>query len=74
MKKHAILMILGCTLPILLIFILPFFGVSGYVSIFIFLVLMFGCHFLMLGSHGSHNEDNTANQSKKEDSHASHQH
>ncbi|OSZ77133.1 hypothetical protein CAP36_12010 [Chitinophagaceae bacterium IBVUCB2] len=79
MKKHSIMMIIGCTVPLLLIFLLPLFGVSRNISIFIFIVLMFGCHFLMIGRHGSHNghdnsnSDNT-NQNKKEDSHVSHQH
>ncbi len=67
-------MIIGCTLPLLLIFILPIFGITGNITILIFIAIMFGCHFLMIGSHGSHNEDEKTNQNKKEDSHASHQH
>ena len=76
MNKHTIMMIAGCTLPLLLIFILPLFGVSRNISIFIFIVLMFGCHFLMMGkhvSHGSHSENDNTNQDKK-DNQSSHQH
>lgn len=70
------MMIIGCTLPLLLIFILPLFGISGKASILIVIVLMFGCHILMMGGHGSHKGHDNANQDKnrKEDSHASHQH
>jgi hypothetical protein len=79
MNKHTLMMIIGCTVPLLLIFILPLFGVTRNISILIFIVLMFGCHFLMMGSHGSHKKNDNANQdstkqNKKEDSHASHQH
>ena len=73
MNKHSIMMIIGCTLPLLLIFILPLFGVSQNIAILIFIVVMFGCHFLMMGSRGSHKQDDKTNQNKKEDSHASHQ-
>ena len=44
-------MIIGCVVPMLLIFILPAFGVSGGVTLVIFIVSMFACHFLMLGHH-----------------------
>ena len=51
MKNHTIWMIIGCVVPMLLIFILPAFGVSNQVALVIFIVLMFACHFLMLGHH-----------------------
>tara|TARA_R110001599_G_C12275834_1_gene662338 strand:+ start:10255 stop:10434 length:180 start_codon:yes stop_codon:yes gene_type:complete len=47
-------MIIGCVLPLLLIFILPLFGVDSGVTLFIFIILMFGCHLLMMGGHGKH--------------------
>lgn len=47
-------MLIGCLLPIALIFILPLFGVSDGVIIFIFVLLMFGCHLFMLGGHADH--------------------
>ena len=41
MKNHMLWMIIGCVVPMLLIFILPAFGVSGGVTLVIFIVLMF---------------------------------
>jgi hypothetical protein len=52
--KHALWMILGCTLPLLLIFVLPLFGISGGVSLLIFIILMFACHLFMMRGHGKH--------------------
>ncbi len=54
MKNHGLWMIIGCTLPLLLIFILPLFGVSGGGLLFIFIILMFACHLFMMGGHGGH--------------------
>ena len=51
MNNHVLWMIIGCIVPMLLIFILPALGVSGGVTLVIFIVLMFACHFLMLGHH-----------------------
>ncbi|MDQ8195307.1 hypothetical protein QEH59_12780 [Coraliomargarita sp. SDUM461004] len=52
--KHGFFHLLGCLIPIALIFILPAFGLSSGMTFTIFLVLMFGCHFMMMGMHGSH--------------------
>lgn len=54
MKKHIIWMIIGCTVPLLLIFLAPSLGISGNVSFFIFIVAMFACHLLMPMHHGGH--------------------
>ena len=51
MRNHTLWMIIGCVVPMLLIFILPTLGVSNEVAFLIFIILMFGCHFLMLGHH-----------------------
>lgn len=51
MKGHGLWMIIGCTLPLLLIFVLPLLGISGSLGIFIFIVVMFGCHLLAMGLH-----------------------
>ncbi len=40
-----------CLLPLLVIFLLPVFGVKGNGSIFFFVLAMFACHFLMMGGH-----------------------
>ena len=57
MKNHALWMAIGCVLPLLLIFILPALGVGSSVSLFIFIVLMFGCHLLMMGGHHDKHDD-----------------
>jgi hypothetical protein len=49
--KHAVLMIIGCLVPLLLIFILPALGVSNEVVLVIGVVLMLSCHFFMIGHH-----------------------
>jgi hypothetical protein len=52
--SHTIKMILGCVLPLLLIFLLPLFGVGEGVTLLVFTVLMFACHLFMMGGHGHH--------------------
>ena len=70
MDKHTIRMIIGCTVPLLLIFLLPLFGVSSTYSFLIFIVLMFACHFMMMGKHGEHQHSNqTQNKENKNESH-----
>lgn len=49
--KHGPLHLLGCLLPIALIFVLPALGVSQGVTFTVFIVLMFACHIFMMGSH-----------------------
>ncbi|HCM75796.1 MAG TPA: hypothetical protein DIS90_05415 [Cytophagales bacterium] len=76
MKKHMIWMIIGCTLPLLLIFLAPALGISGNVSFFIFIVVMFACHLLMPMHHGGHShgdqEQHTHSQPSKMENHESH--
>lgn len=51
--SHTLKMLAGCLAPLLLIFALPLFGVDESVSIWLFVVLMFVCHLLMMrGHHG----------------------
>ena len=47
MKKHITRMIIGCILPLLLIFFAPALGLSSNTSLFIFIIAMFACHLLM---------------------------
>lgn len=49
--KHFLHMLIGCGLPILLIFVLPLFGVTEGVTLAVFIVLMFSCHLLMMRGH-----------------------
>jgi len=50
--KHSLMMIAGCVLPLVLLFLLPLFGVSGGATLFVFIVLMFGGHLFMMKGHG----------------------
>jgi hypothetical protein len=60
--KHALMMLGGCVLPFLLVFILPAFGVSSGVTTFVFIVLMLGCHLFM--GHGGHGKENHESNDK----------
>ena len=47
-------MIIGCGLPLLLIFFAPALGIGTGTSLFIFILAMFACHLLMpMHGHGS---------------------
>ena len=75
--NHTLRMLLGCMLPLILLFVLPLFGVGSGVTLFIFIVLMFMCHLMMLGGHGHQHGSN--NPSKETDDerptiHRHHQH
>lgn len=59
MNRHGFWMIIGCTVPLLLIFLLPLFGISGNYSFFIFIVAMFACHLLMPSHQGGHQHEST---------------
>ena len=69
--SHTVRMLLGCLLPLLLIFVLPLFGVDEGFVLFVFILLMFACHLFMMGGHHDHEKDNGAE--RKGDSHEHHQ-
>jgi len=75
MNKHTFWMIVGCTVPLLLIFLLPLFGITGNYSFLIFIMAMFAFHLLMPMHHGSHEHDTLKEHSElsKKDNHESHQ-
>ena len=75
MGKHTLWMIIGCTVPLLLIFLLPLFGITGNYTFLIFIVAMFACHLLM-PHHGAHKHDEHKEPAKttKTDNYESHQH
>ncbi len=73
MNKHTFWMIIGCTVPLLLIFILPLFGITGNYSILIFIVAMFACHLLMPMHHHGH-EHREHSETIKKDNDVSHKH
>jgi predicted membrane channel-forming protein YqfA (hemolysin III family) len=49
--KHTLMMLVGCALPLLLIFIAPLLGIRGNWSVFIFVAAMFACHLFMPMHH-----------------------
>ena len=72
--KHFFWMIIGCVLPLLLIFLAPALGISNNVTIFVFIAVMFACHLLMPMHGHSHEPENTDNQTSKKENHEQHQH
>jgi len=67
MKGHWIWMVLGCGLPLLLIFFAPALGITGYNGIFAFIILMFVFHLIM--PHGSHGHDGHKHDKHNQTSH-----
>lgn len=72
LSKHMLIMLVGCGLPLLLIFFAPALGISGNASFLILIILMFACHLFMPMHHGSrgkhddHNQRNIESEAKKE--------
>jgi len=64
--NHHLRMLIGCLLPLLLIFVLPLFGVGQGVSLFVFMILMFGCHLMMMGGHGKHDHSKSDKENNNE--------
>ncbi len=61
--KHLLWMLVGCGLPILLIFFAPAIGLNDNISLLIFIIAMFACHLLMpMHHHGGHKHESTDNQ------------
>ncbi len=69
--SHALKMILGCTLPLLLLFLLPLLGIGEGITLFIAILLMFACHLFMTHGH-DHGQDRP--KPTRGDSHAHDQH
>lgn len=74
MKKHILWMIIGCTIPLLLIFFAPALGLSGNTSLLIFIVAMFACHLLMPMHHGgqAHHKQQKHSTTPKSENHEHH--
>lgn len=70
-KNHWFWMVIGCVLPLLLIFLAPILGLGNRQFLFFFIVAMFAVHLLMPhGSHGhsrhTHHNHNTADDNAEE--------
>jgi cell division protein FtsW (lipid II flippase) len=48
MKNHWLWMIIGCGLPLLLIFLLPVFGIKSNTGFLLFMILCFASHLFMM--------------------------
>ena len=70
--KHVLLMIIGCVLPLLLIFFAPALGLSSDISFFIFMLAMFACHLLMPMHHGEHRHKPINSETSKNEHHEHH--
>lgn len=72
MKHYGLWMILCCLLPLLVIFMLPLFGVKGDASVFFFVLMMFVCHWMMMGSSHHKDDNGEGQEDKKEGRHGCH--
>jgi hypothetical protein len=70
--KHNILMLLGCSIPLLMIFIAPSLGLGSGITLFVFILIMFACHLMMPMQHGGHSQKLDNSQSTKIDDHEQH--
>jgi hypothetical protein len=74
MNKHIFWMVIGCTVPLLLIFIAPLIGLGSGMALFIFIIAMFACHLLMpMHHHGNHEHADKQNiKTIKKENHEQH--
>ncbi len=69
--SRTLKMIVGCTLPPFLLFLLPLIGISDGLTLVVAIGLLFACHLFM--THG-HDHDHHRRASKHGNTHAHHQH
>lgn len=69
MRRHSFWMIVACALPLLLIFLLPAFGVGSGVYLFIFLIFCFGLHVLMMSGHRGGHDHQSRGKEPDDDTH-----
>ena len=74
MKRHIFWMIIGCTIPLLLIFFAPVLGLGSNVSLFIFILSMFACHLLMPMHHHTNHRQHRNTEDYKIEKHELHKH
>lgn len=77
-RNHLIWMIIGCIVPLLLIFLAPALGLSSNYTLLIFILAMFASHLLIPHGHGGHGEhghnENKESNTSQIESHERHQH
>lgn len=69
MRKHSFWMIAACALPLLLVFLLPAFGVGNGGYLFIFLIFCFGVHLLMMSGHNGSQDHQSGRKDPGDDTH-----
>lgn len=73
-SKHSWLMVIGCSLPIVAVLLLPMFGVSWGTALLFLLVLacplmhLFGMH----GAHGGHGDGQPTTQGSRSETERHH--
>lgn len=55
--SHSLKMVLGCLLPVVMIFLLPVLGLGSGATMLVAVALMFVCHLLMMRGHGGRHHD-----------------
>lgn len=63
--SHTLRMILGCLVPLIIIFLLPRLGITEGASLMVFVILMFVCHLFMMGAHKGDHQDRETEDSGK---------
>ena len=58
MKNKMFWMILACIIPLLVVILLPVFGIKNEFIAFIAIVLMFAVHLFMMDGHSDKKGDN----------------
>jgi len=49
--------LIGCIAPVVVLFLLPVLGIDGGLAVFVAVVLVFGCHLLMIRHHKGDGHD-----------------
>jgi len=60
-------MLIGCILPVVVLFLLPVLGIGSDAAVLVAIVLMFACHLLMTRGHGhgrTHRDTRTDHRDK----------
>lgn len=75
MNTHLLWMFLACVAPILLIFLLPLFGITADLTFFLFLITFFIAHLFMMRGHShGHGGNHRQEEQGKEGQHTKHSH
>jgi len=62
MKNHWLWMIIGCGLPLFLIFLLAVFGIKSNTGFFLFMVLCFASHLFMMRNMDNQSDNKHSHQ------------